>query len=246
MQSTKLRPVADAFATNARDILGTLSLPEALMTRGIGLGYLVGANNASARKARTQAQLEREADRLLMEFSRYAENKRLFEVFHQASESDFGRLLEEKTVAGYYRATLKGAAVSAWTAFECLARDLFKESKSICKSDQQRNNKLDGLDDMRASYRWLADGSPTFDAVFDAKELSELEAVRHVVVHAGGIINQEYLDRTGQSLPLNNPLPLDGVSVSRLANNAIAFGCDLLKLVDAHVTERSLSRGEST
>src|SRR5882724_5202969 len=52
------------------------------------------------------------------------------------------------------------------------------------------------------------------------------------IVHRGGEVDEEFLRRTSQNLPIGRPLPVDGAMVSRLANAAVHAGCHLLRVVD--------------
>jgi len=74
------------------------------------------------------------------------------------------------------------------------------------------------------------------DALADPR-LRRLEATRHLVVHRAGVIDEEYLRRTGDGAAIGSQLVVDGPAVSELANAAISAGSKVLRLVDAWLVE---------
>jgi len=95
-------------------------------------------------------------------------------------------------------------------------------------------NRLDGL---RAYYR-LTFGKPADDEFakhYD--QLAILEALRNVIVHRGGKIDQPFLDRVSRTqslagLGIGDDVPIDGAMFSEKANAAAIASVSLLKFVD--------------
>ncbi len=63
-------------------------------------------------------------------------------------------------------------------------------------------------------------------------ELSVIEATRHLIVHRGGLVDEEYKHRTKSTLPVGTPLPLTGSTISCWTNAVIDSGCELLVFLD--------------
>lgn len=86
---------------------------------------------------------------------------------------------------------------------------------------------------IRRAYEAAFGASPELTTLLSVHELSYLEATRHLIVHRGGLVDQEYICRTGDSVTLDTQLPLTGRRLSELANAAVTAGVGLLQFIDA-------------
>lgn len=86
-----------------------------------------------------------------------------------------------------------------------------------------------GVDGIRRAYK-VFEKAP-LDAL-DGRDIAELEATRHLIVHRGGIVDQRFLNRTGRSLIVGSELVLDGAEFARLTNAAISAGCAFIRFID--------------
>jgi hypothetical protein len=128
LKSQELAKVAKNFSINFDDILGLTALPLALVgvgiteTRRIALHApaLVSTKNISKWKDSPQAKKEvnDEVNRLLAEME--ATNP-----FIEEADAQLAALLKMDAVSSSIRFIVRAAITSAWTAFECLAKDLW-------------------------------------------------------------------------------------------------------------------------
>ncbi len=85
---------------------------------------------------------------------------------------------------------------------------------------------------IRTAYEAAFGRSSELTKLLSVPEISHLEATRHLVVHRAGLVDEEYIRRTGDSVTIGTQLPLTGARVSELANSAIAAGGRLLQITD--------------
>ena len=85
---------------------------------------------------------------------------------------------------------------------------------------------------IRTAYEAAFGRSSELNKLLSVPELSHLEATRHLVVHRAGLVDEEYIRRTGDSVAIGAQLPLAGARVSELANAAVTAGARLLQIVD--------------
>src|SRR5215216_1665593 len=111
----------------------------------------------------------------------------------------------------------------------------FDLSKSMGTLLKERNVHFDKLESIRENYgRAFGEGAVT-DALAD-KSLDSLKAVRNLLVHCAGVVDDRYLNRT-RSLAVpkaaaNAPIELDGEIVSDLTKPVMTIGVVLLTRVD--------------
>ena len=94
---------------------------------------------------------------------------------------------------------------------------------------------LTSLSKIKKAYVAAFEKDKALDEALDGYDLDLLEASRHLIVHRGGLVDEEFQKRVrnvGVAHPVGALLPLDGPMVGRLANAAIAAGCRLLVFVD--------------
>jgi hypothetical protein len=96
---------------------------------------------------------------------------------------------------------------------------------------------ISGLSGIRAAYtEAFYDDTDVIKAAMDNPMLDGLSAIRNVIVHKAGRVDEEYLSRTKKlDLPkvtLGEILPLDGEFVARLLASAIASSTALIEAVD--------------
>jgi hypothetical protein len=82
------------------------------------------------------------------------------------------------------------------------------------------------------AYKTILGDSEELRKATGTIELKELEAVRHLIVHRAGIVDEEYRKRTNSPLSSGTALPIDGITASRWASAGISSGCNMVRLVD--------------
>jgi hypothetical protein len=93
---------------------------------------------------------------------------------------------------------------------------------------------------IRQAYKTaFADQEKLARILVDPK-LTHLEATRHLIVHRGGLVDEEFIKRTGSSFPIGRAIPLDEEEIASLLDAMKTAGCGLLAFVDECLT-KSLS-----
>jgi hypothetical protein len=291
-QSEILTKVAKSFSINAKDILGLLSLPLILVSVGVAENRrtalfakaIVSTKNVSRweKSEVARQEVENEVQRLFADMN--VSNPVVGEATNQLQH-----LLAFNEVNSSARFLLLAAISSAWTALECLAKDLWVVSlnsrpinlahrafqsisfdgatdgltgRSITVGLLARHgfdlrsclgtllsSKFDfsGMKGIREAYFAAYGKSPELENILANKDLETLEAIRHLIVHRGGIIDAEFKRRAKPDAVEGELLALDGKIVSNLTNGAIHAGCDLLEFVDEWlVNNPPIERGEGS
>jgi hypothetical protein len=116
----------------------------------------------------------------------------------------------------------------------------------IIRWDEAERQKRYSLDGMREAYAAASfDGDEIISGVLASKELDSLALVRNVLVHNGGIADEEYVRRT-KSLPsmptadIGQPILLDGEIIANLARPVVGLGRDLLIGVDEWLRDQGV------
>jgi hypothetical protein len=94
-----------------------------------------------------------------------------------------------------------------------------------------------GVEGMRQAYSAAFGKQATIEAAFSSDRLSELEAVRHLVAHRAGVVDEEFLRRTKRGDSIGQPVALGGTILPDLVNAAIACTTSLLRFVDGSMRE---------
>ncbi len=81
---------------------------------------------------------------------------------------------------------------------------------------------------VRGAYAAAFEKEATALAALDNRDLLRLEATRHLVVHRGGIIDDDYLRVTGSGEPLGTPLALSGPQIAPLITAGVSASCAIL------------------
>lgn len=68
-------------------------------------------------------------------------------------------------------------------------------------------------------------------AVFEDRALLQLEATRHVIVHRGGIVDEDYRRVSGSSEPVGAALKFSGTQIAPLMTAGAAASCAVLEFV---------------
>ena len=94
-----------------------------------------------------------------------------------------------------------------------------------------------GVEGMRQAYSAAFGKQGTIEAAFSSDRLSELEAVRHLVAHRAGVVDEEFLRRTKRHDSIGQPVDLGGTILPDMVNAAIASTTSLLLFVDGSMRE---------
>lgn len=169
------------------------------------------------------------------------------------NDNQFGR---EKHVV--YR-LFSAATVSAWTAFECLAGDLWalaidlyphafaqRASKQIDIAELSRNKfdvskVLGTILQGKFDFTGVEGITDAYKAIFehyDSKTLNDprlrvLEKKRHLLVHRLGRVDDKFIKATGLALSPGSLVPCELPYLAADLNAVIECGCKLLSFVDA-------------
>jgi hypothetical protein len=114
--------------------------------------------------------------------------------------------------------------------------DLRKKMGTVLR--REKYGGLHRLSDIKNAYRHaFADDADAIMAAVNNPALGKLSAVRSLIVHKAGIVDQTFVDRTKNfdGLPiatLGEPLPIDGQFVADLLRSTTSICFELLKSVD--------------
>jgi hypothetical protein len=150
----------------------------------------------------------------------------------------FDEFLRRNTsLDGAVRALLESQITLAWTAFETLSEDVWQAVQACHPQSVTTRPNFRRLESIRATYRGLLPTSENINTILSDSEIRKLNLVRNIVVHKGGIVDQEFLDQAEKiawhvSDPLYKLIHIDGARVKELVNPAIRAGEDLIRAVD--------------
>lgn len=277
VQSDILKPIIKTFAKNISDISGMLHLPHILLTTGLA------HSNALAKYAVLLRQREENQEELNQE-----EDETKIQELIDAEFDDpdiaasnlktagvlLNILIPEEPIKSSTQALLKSAITASWTAFECLATDIWVETLNARPIDLaqhvltkiESNEQTDGINkrtiqvgllakhgfDLRSSmgtllkqqfdFTGISGMNKAYTAAFgasvdmknilDIEILQLLEAIRNLLVHRGGIIDETFQKRTKTHRKIDSELPINGKMVSICANNVIHSGYQLTNAVE--------------
>ncbi len=105
---------------------------------------------------------------------------------------------------------------------------------------------------IRAAYTAAFGPNADLDAIFREspaedpftpalRDLEELEATRHAIVHRAGRVDSEFRRRTGSEQKVGEFIHFDTASYSRLVNSAMDSGCALIEFVDRQFSREDQS-----
>jgi hypothetical protein len=127
-------------------------------------------------------------------------------------------LPDRDTAAQVTRLLIEGSLGSLVTAFQRFAEAGYPRLPS--PTEQPRRNAFQNLDE--GSRLWRAAGGSAYSAIVSPQELSELQRLfqqRHLLAHREGIVDQDYLARTGDgSYAVRKRLVIREEAVLRLAD----------------------------
>jgi len=161
-----------------------------------------------------------------------------------------------KTLDAGVRSILENQLLSAWTAFEALAEDIWNGAKSLHPTFMSGKAYFRRLESIRQAYATLAPVQATINghyfapvdhinAMFAKDDLRKLNLVRNVIVHKAGIVDQRFLDdaaviKWAVSDQVDAPIELNGRRVKNLINPVIEAGHLLVRSVDCWVKLKTL------
>jgi hypothetical protein len=284
IKTSELSKVANNFSINFHEILGLLALPLALV--GIGIvesrklalhaTALVSTKNIFKWKDSPEARKE-----VQNEVKRLMEEMETTSPFIEDAQKQLEALQKMDAVKSSTGFLLRAAISSSWTAFECLAKDLWVvalnsrpidlahrtfgsvasdephdglSGKSIsvgllarhgfdlrCSLGSLLAAKFDftGVRGIKDAYFAAFGKSARLESILSNAELEKLEAIRHLIVHRAGIIDEEFKRRVQMDVVEGEMLVLDDESVHALTDTPLHVGCDLLEFVDERLAGNS-------
>lgn len=154
--------------------------------------------------------------------------------------ADFSRL------HGWLHDIFKSAIIQSWTAFEVLAEDLncgAREKHSECFPPHVLTGKrytFRRLEALCASFRRAFCDDAHINAVVRSKEVKALALLRHLLVHKGGLVDQQFLNQCSEDpvvnefsmFGLNQEIKINGGMVRSLVDPCIRRGYELIQLVN--------------
>lgn len=195
-----------------------------------------------------------------------SKNDDAIDAFTRQAYSDMVQALNDnkskKERDSVYR-LFSAATIASWTAFECLAADLWVEAMNSCPSKfaplaaskidmpQLVRNKFEvsnvmgtilassfdftGVMGIVAAYKTIFEHFEP-DFYKDNKTLKTLEKKRHILVHRLGRVDEKFNADTNQKLPIGSLIKCELGDLITDINVVIDSGCKLLRTVDAYVT----------
>jgi hypothetical protein len=93
-----------------------------------------------------------------------------------------------------------------------------------------------GTNGMRAAYAAAFDKEEIIDSALSSDELSRLEAIRHVIAHRAGLVDEEFIRRTGgEGQTVGSLLSINGKTLCELIDSAIKATTTVLRHIDARI-----------
>ena len=92
---------------------------------------------------------------------------------------------------------------------------------------------------IRKAYKPILGDGSKLDSALRNKDLARLEAIRHLIVHHGGIIDEEFKRRTDSRGQVGVPFPLEGDPVKRFVTASANTGCILFLECNAWLSKAS-------
>jgi hypothetical protein len=96
-----------------------------------------------------------------------------------------------------------------------------------------------GAEGVRNAYAAAFGKEQAVEAVLSAIPLRRLEAIRHLIAHRAGLVDSEFLRRTGETHPIGMPLPLDMKTFGELFDVASNTAITVLKFVDEKMSTKT-------
>lgn len=148
--------------------------------------------------------------------------------FQQSLAAEYNEDVAKNSV----RLILEESLTRLVSAFQHLAEELFKQSPKSAGIKTRRNvfQKLS-----ESSELWKQVTGKGYDDLLSAREIAELELLfqkRHLIAHRNGIVDQEYIDKSGdRAYSPSQRLVIQVETVLRLAELLSKLGAQLRTLV---------------
>lgn len=91
------------------------------------------------------------------------------------------------------------------------------------------------LKGMQKAYEAAFKNLLDVEKIFTDTHLVRLEATRHLMVHRGGVVDNEYLEKTGENVEIGSLVPIDEASSVLYFNTVSKNGCLLLSNLDKYI-----------
>jgi hypothetical protein len=85
---------------------------------------------------------------------------------------------------------------------------------------------------IRQAYKAAFGDQDTLARILGDQKLTHLEGARHLIVHRGGLVDEEFVRRTDSTFPIGQAIPLDNEEIASLLDAMMTAGCRLLTFVD--------------
>jgi hypothetical protein len=93
-----------------------------------------------------------------------------------------------------------------------------------------------GTDGMRAAYSAAFGKEEIIESALSSDQLSRLEAIRHVIAHRAGLVDEEFIRRTGgEGQTVGSLLSITEKTLCELIDSAISATTTVLRQVDARI-----------
>ena len=85
---------------------------------------------------------------------------------------------------------------------------------------------------IRQAYKAAFEDHDTLTQILVDPKVMHLEATRHLIVHGGGLVDEEFVRRTGSTFPIGQAIPLDEEEIASLLDAMMTAGSRSLIFVD--------------
>jgi hypothetical protein len=100
-----------------------------------------------------------------------------------------------------------------------------------------------GTNGIRAAYSAAFGKEEIIDSALSSDQLNRLEAIRHLIAHRAGLVDEEFLRRTGERQTIGLPLSINEKVLYELINSAINATTTILRHVNARIHGGSTEAG---
>jgi hypothetical protein len=100
-----------------------------------------------------------------------------------------------------------------------------------------------GTEGMRTAYSAAFGKEEIIESVLSSDQLNRLEAIRHLIAHRAGLVDEEFLRRTGDRQTVGLALSINEKAMYELINSAINATTTIIRHVDARIHGGSSEAG---
>jgi hypothetical protein len=144
--------------------------------------------------------------------------------------------LGQRSIAGIPSGTAPVGITSKQVSVGLLAKHGFDLRDKIGTIVSERYD-FTSVNGICEAYCAILDRREVVEAILLSQNLRRLEAIRHLIAHRAGLVDEQFLGRTGDQHPVGLPLVLGAEVLCPLIDSAIVATTKILEQVDDHISD---------